>query len=92
MRLEQKACHHAEVAPAAAQRPEEIGARILTGRDDSTIGQDDVCLEQVVNRQPELAGEVPRAPAEGEAPDTGARDDAKRYCQSERMGGMIDIS
>src|SRR5439155_2475935 len=64
----------------------------LAGRDKTAVGQDDVCLEQVVNRQAVLAREVPGATAQGEPADTGRRDDAKGHGESERVGGMIDIA
>ena len=92
MRLEQEARHHAKVAAAAAQGPEEIGVLALAGRDKTAIGQDDVRLEQVVDRQAVLAREVARAPAEGEARDAGGRDDAKGHGQAERVGGVIDVA
>ena len=92
MRLEQEARHHAKVAAAAAQRPEEIGVLALAGRDKTAVGQDNVRFEQVVDREAVLAREVPGAPAEGEARDAGGRDDAKGHGQSERVGGVIDVA
>ena len=92
MRLEQEARHHAEVAAAPAQRPEEIGMLALAGRDETAVGQDDVRFEQVVDRQAVLAREVPGAPAEGQARDAGGRDDAKGHGQAERVGGVIDVA
>ena len=92
MRLEQEARHDAEVAAAAAQRPEEVGVLALAGRDEAAIGQDDVGLEQVVDRQAVLAREVPGAAAEGEARDAGGRDDAEGHGQAERVGGVVDVA
>ena len=92
MRLEQEARHHAEIAAAAAQRPEEIGVLALAGRDEAAVGQDDVRLEQVVDREAVLAREVAGAAAERQAGDAGGRDDAERHGQAERVGGVIDVA
>ena len=92
MRLEQKAGHHAKVATAPTQRPEEIRMLTRAGGDKPTIRQDDVDLQEVVDRQAVLAREVARAPAQGKARDTGGGHDAKGHGKSERVGGMIDIA
>ena len=92
MRLEQEARHHAKVAAAAAQRPEEIGVLALAGRDETAVGQDDVRFEQVVDREAVLAREVPGAAAERQARDAGGRDDAEGHRQAERVGGVIDVA
>jgi hypothetical protein len=79
MRLEQEACHNAKVATPSAGGPKQIGVQALAGRDKTTIGQDNVRLEQVVDREAVLARKVPSAPAEREARDTGGRHDAKGH-------------
>ena len=55
MRAEQEARHHAEIAAAAAQRPEQIRVLSLARRDEAAVGQHHVGLEQIVDRQPVLA-------------------------------------
>ena len=92
MRLEQEARHHAEVAAAATQRPEEIGVLILAGGDKAAVGEDHIGFEQVVDREPVLAREIPRAAAQGQARDAGARDDAERDREAERVSRMIDVA
>ena len=92
MQLEEEGGHHAEVAAAAAQRPEEIGVFRLAGRDEAAVGQHDVGLEQIVDGQPELAGEMTDAAAEGDAADPGGGDDAAGGAQTEGVGGMVQIA
>src|SRR5262249_51657548 len=53
---------------------------------------DNIRLEKVVDREAVLAREIPSAPAEGEARDTGGRDDAKGHGQPERVRGVIDVA
>ena len=58
----------AEVAAAAAQRPEQVaGATSALARDERAVGEDDVGREQVVDGQAEAAGQVADAAAEGRA-------------------------
>ena len=61
----------AEVAAAAAQRPEEIGVRVIAGGDEAAVGEHDVGGEQVVDGEPEAPGQVADAAAEGEPADAG---------------------
>ena len=65
---------------------------VLVGRDEAAVGQDDVGLEQVVDREPELAGQVADAAAEGDAADAGGGDDAARRRQTEGVGGMVEVA
>ncbi len=92
MQLEQKRGDDAEVAAAAAQRPEEIGVLRFTGGDETAVGQDHVGLQQIVDGQPELAREVADPAAEGDAADAGGGDDAARGCQSESVGGVMEVT
>ena len=64
-----------EVAAAAPDRPVEI--RVLLGARAHLLAacQHELRLEQVVDREPALAGQVADAAAEGEAADPGGRDD-----------------
>ena len=82
----------AEVAAAAAQRPEEIGVLRLAGGDEAAVGEHDVGLEQIVDGQPELAREVAQPAAEGDAADAGGGDDAARRGQPEGVGGVVQIA
>ena len=92
MEPEQERGDDAEVATAAAQRPEEIGVLRLARRDEGAIGQHDVGLEQIVDGQAELPGEVTESSAQGDAPHPGGGDNAGRRCQPESVGGVVQIA
>ena len=59
----------AEVAAAAADRPEQVRVRVGVGAHELAVRGHDVGREQVVDREPVLAHEVADAAAEGEAAD-----------------------
>ena len=59
----------AEVAAAAADRPEQVRVRVAVGAHELAVRGHDVGREQVVDREPVLAHEVADAAAEGEAAD-----------------------
>ena len=67
--------HDAEVAAAAAQRPEQVGVLVGARVDLRAVGEHDVGAEQVVDRQAEAPGQVADAAAEREPADAGGRDD-----------------
>ena len=92
MQPEEERGDDAEVAAAAAQRPEEIGVLRLAGGDEAAVGQHHVGLEQVVDGQAELAGEVAEPAAEGDAADAGGGDDAAGGGQPEGVGGVVQIA
>ena len=82
----------AEVAAAAADRPVEV--RVLVGaRADALAAREHhLGREQVVDRQPALAGQVPEAAAEGQAADAGGRDDPARGREAVLVGGGVDLA
>src|SRR5690606_29734079 len=82
----------ADVAAAAAQRPEQVGVRVGAGFDQATVGGDDVGFDQVVEREAEAAREVAEAAAEGEPGHAGGRDDAGGRGQAEGMRGVVDVA
>ena len=90
MRLEEEARDDAEVAAAAAKRPEEI--RMLRGirGDEPAVGEDDVGLEQIVDSQPVLARQVAGAATQREPGDAGASNDAERHREAEGVRRMVD--
>ena len=92
VQLEAERGDDAEVAAAAAQRPEEIGVLLLVRRDEAAVGEHDVGLEQIVDGQAELAGEMADAAAEGDAADAGGGDDAARRGQTEGVRGVVQIA
>ena len=92
MQPEEEGGDDPEVATAAPQRPEEIRVLLLAGGDEAAVGEDDVGLEQIVDRQAELAGEMADTAAEGDAADAGRGDDAARGRQPEGVRGVVQIA
>src|SRR3972149_12001137 len=80
-----------EVASAPAYAPEEVRVLVGAGRDEGSVGRHHVRGNQVVAREPVLAGEVADAPAEREAGDAGGGDDATggREAKGMRRGGDV---
>ena len=59
--------HDAEVAPAAAQRPEQLGLRGLRGSHHGAVGEDDLGRDEVVEGQAVQAYQVADPAAQGQA-------------------------
>ena len=55
MRLKQKRRHHAEVAAATADRPEQVGIFVRAGDHETSIGEHDIGCQQIVDGQAVLA-------------------------------------
>ena len=71
--------------PRIAQNRSGFSSALARTR--SPLGEHDVGLEQVVDRQAALAGQVAEAAAEREAADAGRRDDPARRRQPVLVGG-----
>ena len=69
MQLERELRDDAEVATAAAERPEELGILCLARGDDGPVGGDDGRCKQIVEREPERRAQMPETPAERQAGD-----------------------
>src|SRR5262249_5748442 len=67
MSLEEETCPHPEISTAAAECPEQVGVLFLAGSDESSVGEDDVCLEEIVDREAVFAREIARSTAEGQS-------------------------
>jgi hypothetical protein len=91
MRLEKEACHNAKITTSSAEGPKQIGVQALAGCDKTTIGKDNIRLEQVVYREAVLACKVSGASAECEARDAGGRNDAKGHGQAECVRGVTGL-
>jgi hypothetical protein len=83
--------HHAEVAAAAPQPPEQVGVLVLAGGDELAIGGDHVGRQQVVAGQAALAQQPADPAAEGEAGDAGAGHQAAGDGQAERLGLVVEL-
>src|SRR4029453_15033032 len=60
---------HPEVAPAAADGPEQVGVGLVVGGEQPAVGGDDLGREQAVDGQPVLAGQVADSATQGQAAD-----------------------
>ena len=77
---------HAEVAPAAADRPEQVGVVLLVRSKHFAVRGDDVCRQQRVDRETVLAHEVADASAERDAADPHGRGVAEADDESLGLG------
>ena len=84
---EQERGDDAEVAAAAADRPVEVGVLVGARAHALAAGEHELGLEQVVDRQAALAGQVAEAAAERQAADAGRRDDPARRREAVLVGG-----
>ncbi len=91
VQAEEEGGDDAEVAPAAAHRPEEVGMLVRAGDDEAAVRQNHVDGEEVVDGEAVGAGEVAEAPAEGDPADAGGRDDAAGGRQAEGVRGVVEI-
>jgi hypothetical protein len=82
----------AEVAAAAAQRPEQVGMGGPRRPHDLPVGQDHFGGEKRVDRQPVTAHQPPEAAAEREPADAGVRDLAGRDRQAERLRRGVELA
>lgn len=82
--------HHSEVAPAAAQRPEQILVFLFAGDKESAVSRHDIGREQVVACQTECPGEKPDPAAERQSGDAGGRDNPARRRQPKRVRRVIE--
>jgi hypothetical protein len=89
---EQERGDDAEVPSAATERPEQVRVLVVARADDVAVGQDDLGLEQVVDGQAALAGEVAEAAAEREPADPGGRDDPAGRGQTVLVRRAVDLA
>ena len=84
--------HDAEVARTPAQRPEQVGIGILAGGDDLARREHHLGGQQVVDGHPVLPHQPRDTPAEREAGDPCARDDAAWNGEPEGGGGAVELA
>jgi hypothetical protein len=90
-RLEFEAGDDAEVAAAAAQRPEEVGVLVRRRAQPRTRCGDDLGRDQIVDGQPVRPRQPAEAAAEGQAGDAGSGVDSRRHRQAIGGGRRIEI-
>jgi hypothetical protein len=83
--------HHAEIAAAPAQPPKQVLILIRAGGHEPSLRGDHVGGDEVVDREPARPCQVADATPQGQARDAGARDDAARRRQAERVGGVVEV-
>ena len=82
----------AEVAAAAAQRPEQVGVFVGGRPDDAALGGDHLGGQQVVDGEPVLAHEKADAATEREPGDAGVAHDAARGGQTVGLCLVVDVA
>jgi hypothetical protein len=82
---------HAEVAAAAAERPEQIRVLGCRSARDPPVGHDDLRGLEVVDAQPGLPGQPAHPAAQRQAGDPGVADGPERYRQVARLGRGVDV-
>src|SRR5215467_4040694 len=90
--LELEGCYCAEVATAAADRPEEILVLGGRGTQKRPVRYHYIGTGQVVGGKAEAACEVSEAAAQRESRHTGGGYDPARYRQPEGLGLVVDIA
>ena len=58
----------------------------------SSVGQNHISFQQIVDRETEFPGQVTNAAAQGESADAGGGNDAGRNGQTESMGRVIHFT
>ena len=81
-----------EVAAAAAQGPEQVFVLVIARSDLPAIGENDIGRQQVVDGEPDAAGQVADAATQRQATHPSRRDDPAGRRQAERVGRMVDIT
>ena len=92
MRAELERRHDAEVAAAAAQRPEQVGVLLGARVHLRAVGEHDVGADQAVDRQAVAPRQVAEAPAEREPADARGRDDPRRRRAAVLGGRAVDLA
>ena len=92
MQPEDEGRDDAEVAAAAPDRPVQVGVLVAGGAHALAACQHQLRLEQVVDRQSALAGQVADAAAQGEAADPGGGDDPARRREPVLVRCPIDLA
>ena len=84
--------HNAEVSPAAPYRPEEIGVRGGTGRQQLPVGGDHIHRQEVIAGQAIGAHQVAVAAAQREPRDAGRTGNAARRGQAEGLRLVVEVA
>ncbi len=92
MQRELEARDDAEIAAAAANRPEQIFVRVGACVEQFAVGGDHVGRNQIVDGHAVFAAEPAEAAAERQTCDAGGRVDAERRGEPERLRFVVEIA
>src|SRR5664279_321588 len=92
MGLKFEGYHDPKISAAAADGPEQVGMLGFAYGHKSSVGQNHIGFQQVVDRETEFSGQVTDSPAKRETADAGGRNDAGRNGQTESMGRVIYLA
>ena len=84
--------HHAEVAAATPQRPEQVGVLVVAGVDEIALRRHQVHAGELVDREPVSTHDPPDAATEGEAGEPGVGHDASRDGEPVLLGRQVDLA
>ena len=92
MKSKEEGRDHAEVAAPAANRPEEVGVFLFTGRHEATIGEYHVRAEQVVDGEAVRTRQVADPTAQCEAGDPRAANRSARSGHAKGVRRVVHVS
>ena len=91
VQAEVEARRDAEVPPASAERPEELGVLVRARMNHGPGGRDELGADEVVAREAVLRGQVPDAAAQGEAADARRPHNASRSDEPVRLRCRVEV-
>src|SRR6185295_17150871 len=91
MQLERELRDDAEVATAAAERPEELGILSLASGNNSPVRGDEVRFKQIVEREPERRAQMAETPAERQAGHAGVAEGPSRRRETVNLTRRIKV-
>src|ERR1700677_73761 len=92
MCLEQKRSDHPEVSTTPADSPEEVSILIRAGRDKTSIRQDDIGRQKVIDGQAVLSCEVSHAAAQSKPTHSCCRDDSRWHGEAEGVRSVVHVT
>src|ERR1700728_1310829 len=92
MCLEQKRSDHPEVSTTPADRPEEVSILVRAGRDKTSIRQDDIGCQKVIDGQAILPCQVSQAAAQSKTTHTRRRDNSGWHSQAEGVRSVVHVT
>src|SRR5499427_6386743 len=91
MQPKQEGGDDAKVATTTAYAPEQVGILFSTGGDQTSICQDHIHGEEIVNGETAFTGQMAELPAQGEAANASGGDNTAGRGQAKGMRSVIHI-